>query len=379
MFNFDADFDRQNKGSFKWDAHPSDVIPMFIADMDFPSPPNVTDALRKRLEYPVFPYEHGADQLISSAVGWFKRVYGLDVPAEWLLPAVGIVPALRALIRISSKPAITNSPNYSLLFTTPERFDGTMLKSPLTETRSEDGLLSYAVDYADLERQSKNAELFYFTNPHNPIGKVYERSELEELARIAQKNDLIVLSDEIHCEILFGKRHTPFFDVLKENSVTLFAAGKVCNLPGLPHSFVVVPDEQLRERVKRVTGGLGNPGTLSYIAAAAAFSAETDEWKRELSEYLAANRDYLRAELLRRLPKLFIARTDATYLQWIDFGAYVDGNAKAFVREYAKLELTDSVRFGATGNYARMNFACPRFRLTEALDRLEAAVNSSGT
>jgi cystathionine beta-lyase len=379
LFNFDSDFSRRGHNSVKWDINPEDVLPMFVADMDFPSPPSVIEALEERLRFPAFPYERSAGLLLSSGVDWLKRVYGLDAPMEWVIPVAGIVPALQAFIKLSNKPAITSAPNYTKLHATPERFEGTMIDSSMIASKGEDGLLGYKVDLDDLERRSKEAELYYFTNPHNPLGKVYDRSELEEIAEIAERNSLIVLSDEIHCEIAYEKKHIPYFEISKDNSISLYSAGKICNLPGLPHAFAVIPNAGLRDRVRRITGSMGHPGTLDYVGAAAAFSEKTDAWKREVVEYMAGNRDFLQSELRKRLPEVELARVEGTYLQWIGFGAYITGNAKDKIRAEAKVELTGATRFGGSESYARLNFACPRFRLAEAIDRIAGAAKKGGS
>ncbi|MDR1641970.1 MAG: aminotransferase class I/II-fold pyridoxal phosphate-dependent enzyme [Clostridiales bacterium] len=376
LFNFDSDFNRRGHNSIKWDINPEDVIPMFIADMDFPSPPSIVEALQERLKFPAFPYERSMALLLNSGVSWLKRIYGLDVPLDWVIPVAGIVPALHAFIKLSNKPAITSVPNYTKLHATPERFDGTMLDSAMIASKGEDGLLGYAVDLEDLEEKSREAELFYFTNPHNPLGKVYDRSELEEIARIADKNGLVVLSDEIHCEIVYEKKHIPYFEIAGDNSISLYSAGKICNMPGLPHAFAVIPNASLRDKVRRITGSMGHPGTLDYVGAAAAFSEKTDGWKREVVEYMAGNRDFLQAELKKRLPKVELARVEGTYLQWIGFGAYITGDAKDKIRATAKVELTGSTRFGGDGSYVRLNFACPRFRLADAIDRIAGALET---
>ncbi|MDR2656739.1 MAG: aminotransferase class I/II-fold pyridoxal phosphate-dependent enzyme [Oscillospiraceae bacterium] len=379
MYDFDKTIELWDPLSHKWGSFPEDVIPMFVAVMDFEATPAVCDALNTRLKNRVFGYERAGDQFLDTASGWFKRVYGLDVPRDWLLPLTGIVPALAALANLTPHAAVlTNTPNYVGLLRAPEYAGKKVIRSPLITERAPDGLLRYRLDYDDLKRRAAGTGVFYLTNPLNPVGKVFERSELEELSRFANEERLIVLSDEIHCELIYGKRHIPYFDVDPDNSIALYAAGKICNIAGLPHAFAVVPNPELRERVRRIALTMGHPGTLEYVAAEAAFSAKSDEWKRELNDYLAANRDYLESELRRRFPDADFPHTDATYLQWIDFGRYIDGGAKQFLREHAKVELTDGVSFGGAEEHVRLNFGCPRFRLAEALDRIENAINSGG-
>jgi cystathionine beta-lyase len=375
------DFDKEPSGlrnpvSYKWGLLPDDIIPMFVAVMDFDAPDTIFATLKKRLEYKVFGYERGIEQFFDTVTAWFKRIYGLEVRRDWLLPIAGIVPALAALSRLTAHRGIlTNSPNYVGLLKAPERAGKEVIKSPLLVNRLSDGTLAYSVDYEDLEKRSRDTGLFYLTNPLNPVGKVFERSELEDLSKFARNNNQIVLSDEIHCEIIFGKKHIPYFDVDHDNSISLYAAGKICNIAGIPHAFAVIPNAELRERVKDIASTMGHPGVLEYLAAQAAFSEETDGWKRELNKYLEGNRDYLEAELRQRFPKASLPHTDATYLQWIDFSAYIDGDAKKFIRENAKVELTDGVSFAGTESNVRLNFATQRSRLTEALDRIESALN----
>jgi cystathionine beta-lyase len=372
---FDVAFERRGSNSIKWDTFAEDVIPMSIADMDFPSPPPVIDALRKRLEFPTFAYERSHRGFIESASGWLRRVYGLDVPREWIVLTDGTIPSLSALCGLTDKFAVTHTPNYTLHYSESEHFAAKILYLQMDETPFAGGTLEFSIDFDDFERRSRGAGLYYFTNPHNPIGKVYGRSELEEIAGVAERNGFIVLSDEIHCEIVYGKRHIPFFEVSPGNSITLFAAGKIANLTGLPHAFAVIPDAPLRKRAERALFGSGYPGALEALAASVAFSGECDEWKRELVAYLAANRDYLASELRRRLPKAALTRADGTFLQYIDFSAYIDPDAEKYILNNAKVALTGAYRFGARDKRsARLNFACPRSRLETATGRIADAL-----
>jgi cystathionine beta-lyase len=379
MYDFDRSPDFHDPLSHKWGSSPENVIPMSIAEMDFETAPAIVRALNKRLEHRIFGYERGAERFLEIAADWFNRVYGLTIPRDWLLPLTGIVPSLAALANLTPHAAVlTNAPNYGGLLRAPEHAGKKVLRSPLIEERAADGLLSYELDYDDMERRAADTGIFYLTNPLNPVGKVFERSELEELSRFARRRSLIVISDEIHCEIIYGKRHLPYFAIDPGSSVSLYSAGKICNIAGIPHAFAVVPNPVLREQVKRIQATMGRLGVLEYTAAGAAFSEESDEWKRELNAYLAANRDYLESELRRRFPEAAFTRADATYLQWIDFGRYIEGDAKKFIREFAEVDLAGGAVFGGTQGCVRLNFGCQRSQLAEALDRIVCAVTVRG-
>jgi cystathionine beta-lyase len=353
---------------------------MFVADTDWETAPAALAAVRKRLDgVPVYAYSKDDEELFGTIIAWFKRLYGLDVPREWILTINGIVPALAQLSFLVDGPALANAPNYVGLLSAPRRAGKKLVTSQLIETVSADNTLSYDFDFDDMERVAKTegAEIFLLNNPHNPIGKLYSKRDIEQLADFAERTKQIVISDEIHCELLLNEgKHIPWFSLAPENSVSLYSAGKICNMPAINEAFAVVPDAALRERVAAASRRLGGIGPLNLAAAKGGFSEDCDAWKLELNDYLRGNRDYLESELKRRLPKLKLPHTEGTYLQWVDFSAYdIDGDVQEYLTKHAKVYLTDGVSFAGTEKHVRINFGCPRYRITEALDRIENAVN----
>jgi cystathionine beta-lyase len=375
---FDAGIARRGSGCNKWDRVDDGVIPLSIADMDFPTAPAVIDALRARLDHPVFGYGFGDRGVLDTVLAWYKRVYNVEVEREWLMLLPGVVPALGALTALAEGDVLAQTPNYSGLLNAPGRVGRTVARVPMHESVT-DGVASYAADYDSLSRAAESSGLFYLCNPHNPVGIVYTRAELSRFADFARERELVVVSDEIHAEVIFEKPHVPFFSVDGglENSITLTAPGKICNMPDITGAIAVVPDEKLRERVTAIYPRVGL-GTLHLAAIGGAYSAECDEWKRELNVYLAQNRDYLQRELLRRFPRAAVTHTEGSYLQWVDFRAYNVGNAKEWLLEHAKIAVAGGVDFGGGEDYFRINFGCPKSTLTEALDRIERALSSRG-
>ncbi|MDR2421544.1 MAG: aminotransferase class I/II-fold pyridoxal phosphate-dependent enzyme [Oscillospiraceae bacterium] len=374
MFDFNETIPRRGTNCIKWDSVPDGVIPMSIADADWATPRAVADAVAERLGgHPVFGYGREDGALHDTVIAWFKRKYGVAVEKSWLLTIQGIVPALVQLSRLAEGDVLAGSPNYVMLLGAPPKAGKRMITSSLRERRGGNELI-YEYDFDDLERRAgEGADILYLCNPHNPIGKVYSRAELKELADFAAAKNLITVSDEIHCELIYGAEHTPWVSVSPENSVTLIAAGKICNMPGIPIAIAVVPDEKLRNKVRSLLG-MGGPGALNIAACRGAFSEECDVWKGELNAYLRASRDYLGEEIPRRFPKARFPSNDGTYLQWIDLTEYGLPDAQKHIFDRARVALTGGEGFGGTKSCVRLNFATSRAVLTEALDRIEEAL-----
>ena len=228
----------------------------------------------------------------------------------------------------------------------------------------------------DFEALSKallpDTKLFYLCNPQNPVGRIYKLEELQEVSEFAKENELVVISDEIHCELVYDRKHLPYItvdDYALENSISFYAPGKTYNIPGVSLAFAVIPNEKIREEFQRVSYALGHPGVFNIEAGIAAY-AESKEWRVDLIQYLRENRDYLESELQKRFPNARYTHTEGTYLQWVFFGDDIDAD---FIRKKAKVWLTDGKDFGGEG-YVRINFGCPRDYITEALDRIEYAI-----
>jgi cystathionine beta-lyase len=372
-FDFDTPINRRGTGCVKWDLYPEEYLPMFVADSDFAVPEQVRLALLERINHPVYGYGLPSPELIDAFLGWFEGQYGLRPEKDWLQTLPGIVPALSVASRIYEGSSITVTPNYPMLLSAPERAGREMIKVPL---KNEDEF--YSFDFDGLQSALReDTKIFYLCNPQNPVGRVYTKEELLAVSDFAEKNGLIVVSDEIHCEIVYDRPHIPFFtvsDYARENSVTLMAPGKTYNLPGVSMAFAIIPNKTLKNRFKQEGYALGQPGIFNTAAATAAYR-DSGQWRDEMVSYLKANRDFLENEIKRRLPKARLTHTEGTYLQWVDLRAYgINGGDD--LKEKAKIIANDGAPFGAPG-YVRINFGCTRATLEQALEQICAAVEVS--
>ena len=369
-YDFDTPVLRRGTGSIKWDTYPTEYLPMSIADTDFAVPEEITAALRARARHPVYGYSRPGDGLYEAFLGWHGRAYGLRPDREWLVLLPGIVPALAVAGRAAEGTSLTLTPNYPLLLNAPERAGREMITAPLRNDGER-----YTLDFDALEAALReDTRIFFLCNPHNPVGRVYTREELEAISSFAEKHGLIVVSDEIHCELVYDRPHIPFFtvsDYAREYSITFMAPGKTYNIPGVTLAFAIIPDPELRERFQKAGFALGHPGIFETAAAEAAYR-HGGAWRDALRDYLRGNRDLLEAELRRRFPRVRFPHTEGTFLQWADFRAYGLGSGDDF-RSKAKLIVNDGKQFGIPG-YVRINFGCRRSTLVEALDRMEQAI-----
>lgn len=379
-FDFDKKIERRNTHSWKWDLLGEEYLPLWVADSDFQVPPAVTERLRKRVEHGIYGYLATGNEIYDALINWFKEEYNATVPDKsWIKLVPGIVPALAVASNIGGGKSITNIPNYCNLIEAPRSAGNEMITVPLKNDNE-----FYTIDFDALEAAiTEDTRLFYLCNPHNPVGRVYTMDELQQVSAFAKKHNLIVISDEAHCEVVYEGKHIPFFtvdDYAKEHSITLYSNGKLCNLPDLILAFAVVPNKELMDEFQRLGYAFGEEHVLNVEAGIATY-AESKEWKTQLLAYLKDNRDYLESEIKRRFPKAKLTHLQSTFLEWVDFRAYGDKiNADFFLRK-AKVFLTDGDEFGGEG-YVRINFATQRETLTEALDKMEAALQkglSNGT
>ncbi|MDR3248832.1 MAG: aminotransferase class I/II-fold pyridoxal phosphate-dependent enzyme, partial [Treponema sp.] len=231
----------------------------------------------------------------------------------------------------------------------------------------------YEFDFEDLKRKTTgDVNLFYLCNPHNPVGRVYKYEELKELSRFAKEKNLIVLSDEAHCGLVYDRPHTPWFTVdeyAAEHSITIMGPGKTYNLAGLPFGFAIIPNKKLREEFNKTCYALPHPGILNVAAAKAAYGASR-EWQMQLVDYLRGNRDYLEQRLKKSFPAIKLTHVEGTYLQWIDFRPLGIEDPYRWLQDHAKILPNDGKPFGLEG-YVRLNFGTTRARLEEALNRIE--------
>lgn len=393
-YDFDQVLDRQGTDSVKWDSvesifGASDVLPMWVADMDFPVARPILDAIRRRLDHAIFGYTTAGASLREAVVDRLRRKYDWQIDPDWLVFTPGVVPALTAAVKAIAAPGdeiVIQSPVY-YPFWDAIRTNGCLpVNNPL---RCEAG--RYAMDPAGLERalgprdgmtpSPSRVKALMISNPHNPVGRVWSEDELVAAGRLAIDNGAIVLSDEIHCELLFqGHRHVPFGSICGEfamNSMVFMAPSKTFNLAGLSASVVIVPNPALRSRFSSIAATcMGLVNALGLAAFEAAYR-EGDEWLSQLLEYLQGNLEFVLRTLSERIPRVTAIRPEGTYLVWLDFRSLgMDPlRLRDFLRKEARVGLDDGYVFGPEGEgFQRMNIACPRALLKEGLDRIARAV-----
>jgi cystathionine beta-lyase len=380
-FDFDRVVDRRNTDSNKWRKFPPDVLPLWVADMDFPSPPAVVNALRARVEHGFFGYlaeRNDLPEVVAERVG--KR-YGWRVSPEAVIALPGVIAGFNQALRALTKPGeglLVQTPVYPPIL----RSHGNhgLRRDEHALTRGADGRSTVDLDaFAAAIRD--DTRVFLLCNPHNPVGRLFGRAELEGVARACLRRDLWIVADEIHCDLLLdGRQHLPIAALAPEveaRTVTLMAPSKTFNLPGLKCAVAIIPDAALRARFVAAAADLvAKIGVLGYTGAVAAYR-EGDAWLEALLHYLQANRDFLVGRVRATLPGLTVAPPEATYLAWLDCrGAGLPGgDPYTFFLERARVALNDGRTFGPGGEgFVRLNFACPRALLTEGLDRMARAL-----
>lgn len=376
LFDFDTPVERRATSSLKWDKYRNqDIIPLWVADMDFRSPPAVIKALQQRVAYGVFGYTIAPQELNAVVVVMLKNLHGWEVEPEWLVWLPGLVTGLNVVCRALGEKGddvMTAVPVYPPFLAAPKHFRRNLIKVPLEEKDNR-----WQFDFNRLEKSiTAKTRVFILCNPHNPVGRVYTRDELETLAAICKKHDIVICSDEIHCGLILdqNKPHIPTASLDPETAartITLMAASKTFNLPGLGCAFAVIGEKDLRRRFKEAMAGIvPMVNALGYTAARAAFQ-DCDDWHTALLEYLRGNREIVQAAV-RGMPHLTMAPVEATYLAWIDMRAVGLKNPAAFFED-AGVGLQDGIEFDGPG-FLRLNFGCSRSLLQKALQRMAMAL-----
>ncbi len=379
-YDFDQRIDRRHSDSLNWNYYDEDVLPMWVADMDFRSPDPVIRALHERVEQGVFGYGCAPPELREVIVDRLQLLYGWQVSPEALVFLPGVVTGFNLVCHAMA------SPGDGVLMQTPVYFP--MLHAPsgagLTNdemelTRGPDG--RYEVDF-DLFEQSitDRTRIFMLCNPHNPIGQVFRREELVQMAEICLRHEILICSDEIHCDLVFQRsQHLPIAALAAEianQAITLMAPSKTFNLPGLKCSVAIVQNPELRNTLEGThTGLVHGVNVMGYSAALAAYR-DGQLWLDELLRYLEANLDFLFQYVEAHLPGICVSRPEATYLAWLScHEAGIPGSPYEFFLREARVALNDGAMFGQGGEgFVRLNFGCPRWKLTEALDRMKEAL-----
>ncbi len=379
-YDFDKIIDRRHTNSTKWRRYDEDVLPLWVADMDFAAPEPVIRALEERVAHTIFGYgirpPDGLREVIQERL---TQLYGWRVETDEIFFLPGVVTGLNLACRAVGAPGdevLVEPPVYPPMFSAAENSNRVCKTVPLVE-----GAKRYERDLEAFEQAiTEHTSLFLLCNPHNPVGRVFERAELERLAEICLRHDVVICSDDIHCDFIYqGYRHVPIASLAPEiaaQTITFFAPSKTYNVAGLSCSVGVVQNPDLRDRLKRAGAGIvPHVNVLGYTAALAAYR-DGQAWLDALLVYLEGNRDYLLEYLGTHLPGIECQRPEGTFLAWLDCReAGIPGNPHEFFLERARVALNDGAPFGEGGEgFVRLNFGCPRATLTEGLERMRAAL-----
>lgn len=375
-FDFDTVIDRSQTGSEKWDKYAGrDIIPLWVADMDFRSPPAVIAALHERVEHGVFGYTHPTQGLVDAVLEHLERDFNWLVRPEWLVWLPGLVCGLNVLSRAvgeAGDDVITFTPIYPPFMSAPTLSQRTTVKVPLTLEGER-----WVADLEALEQAiTPRTKLLLLCSPHNPVGRAWTREELEQFADVARRHDLVIGSDDIHAGLILDEqtRHIPIAALSPETAqrtITLLAPSKTYNIPGLGCSFAVIGNPELRRGFVKAAGRIvPHVNLLGYTATEAAYR-HGEPWRQALLSYLRGNRDLV-YQAVSGMPGLTTYPVEATYLAWIDARQCgIEHPARFF--EQAGVGLSDGADFGAAG-FLRLNFGCSRIVLKEALHRMEQAL-----
>lgn len=384
-YDFDTQPDRAGTGALKWEKYAGrDVLPLWVADMDFRCAPEILQALDARTAHGVFGYTLPYSAVVDAVLGYLERVHGFAAKAEWLVWLPGVVPALNVAARAYGEPGdalITCTPVYPPFLSCGPWQGKELVASPLQYRDGE-----WTFDFEDMERRiTPRVKTFILCSPHNPVGRVYRADELRALVAFCERHDLVLISDEIHCDLIYpGQRHTmtaTLGEEIAQRVVTLNAPSKTYNIPGLSCAYAVIPNPKLRTAFQQAARGfITEVNAYGYTGCAAAYR-EGEPWRRALMETLTANRDYLYEFVAQRLPGLELRQSmEATYLAWLNVEGLIGrgvGDAQGFFVRHG-VGLSPGADFGDP-RYLRLNFGCPRSMLTEALERMASAVTSLET
>ncbi|MDI7276303.1 MAG: PatB family C-S lyase [Anaerolineae bacterium] len=379
-YDLDRIIERRGSDSEKWRRYGPDVLPLWVADMDFQSPEPVIRALSERVAHGVFGYGCEPPELRELLVERMHRLYGWQIAPEAVVFLPGVVTGFNLCCRAFAAPGdgvLVQTPVYPPILRAWR--NARLERREMELTRLSDG--TYAVDYDAFERALRDGtRVFILCNPHNPVGRVFRRDELERMAQTCLRLGVLICSDEIHCDLLFSEsRHLPIAALAPEvaaRTITLMAPSKTFNIAGLNCAFAIVTDPALREALQLAGRGLvGEPCILAYVAATAAYR-DGQPWLDSVLRYLEANRDYLLRELPARLPGVRMARPEGTFLAWLDCrNAGIPGNPAEFFLQRAQVAVNDGATFGQGGEgFVRLNFGCPRALLDEGLQRMQRAL-----
>lgn len=386
-YDFDEIVPRRGTNSYKWDsAKDADVLPMWVADMDFRTAPAVIEALQKRVAHGIFGYTRVPDEYYDAVTSWFARRHGWTIDREWMIYTSGVVPAVSAVIKALTEPGdnvLVQTPVYNCFFSSIRNNGCFIVQSPLLRKGD-----TYEMDFDDLERKAADprTKVMLLCNPHNPVGRVWTRDELSRLGNICISNGVTVVSDEIHCELVYpGYEYTPFASLSEaflHRSVTCLSPSKAFNIAGLQIANIVAYDKEVRQSIDRAIN-INEVCDVNPFGVAATIAAynEGEEWLSQLIDYLGENYRVMKEFCDKHLPEFPLAKLEGTYLVWMDCSALKKRSSYVIedeLRDNAKLWLNAGLMYGIEGEtFMRWNIACPRSQMLEGLRRFKAYVTET--
>lgn len=380
-YNFDELIDRRATYSYKWDIADNEV-PMWVADMDFQTAPEIIAALHERVNQGMFGYTYVPEEWSDSYINWWSKRHNYDIEKDSLIFCTGVVPAISSAVRKLTTPnenVVILTPVYNIFFNSIINNGCRVLESPLKYENYE-----YEIDFDDLEQKLADPQtsLLIFCNPHNPVGKIWTKEELARVGELCKKYNVIVISDEIHCDLIDpGYEYIPFAtasDVCADISITCLAPSKTFNMAGLSTAAVVVKNPFLRHKMYRAlnTDEVAEPNAFAMQATIAAFT-KGEPWLEELRGYIFENKQYVKEYIQKEIPKIKVVSGPATYLLWIDCESIDrdDVDFAEFIREKTGLYLSSGIHYGNTGKrFLRMNLACPRSTVVKGMELLKRGI-----
>lgn len=390
-YDFDEVIDRRGTNAIKWEpelieehmgAKGEDLLPMWVADMDFKCPQSAINSMKKRAEHGIFGYSKPLEEYYSALYYWYEKRYNWKIKSEWAINSPGIVPALNFIIRALTNQGdkvIIQQPVYYPFKKAIENNGRETVNNPLI---MKDG--KYVMDYEDLEEKAKdvNTKMIILCSPHNPVGRVWEKEELKKLGEICNKYNIVVVSDEIHSDLILpGNKHTTYGilgEEFENNAVICTAPSKTFNLAGLEISNIIIPNKEIKQKIQQEFEKSfmhsPTPNIFAIEAVPAVYSPEGEEWLEQLLIYLNANAEFIGDFVSENMPNVSYMKPQGTYLAWLDFRE-VEGHYKELerkIQEEAKVVLDGGSMFGVEGEgFIRINFACPRSLLKEGLIRIK--------
>lgn len=386
-YNFDERVERRNTNCIKWDTAErsygdKDIIPLWIADMDFKAPQEVVDAIKERAEHGVFGYTRRSQESYKSVIGWMKKRYNWDVKREWIKFAPGVVPGLNIIVQAYTKPGdeiIIQTPVYHPFYSIIKNNGCQIVENPLKYAKGR-----YEMDFDNLKKSiTKKTRMIILCSPHNPVGRVWTKDELMQLGNIALENDILVVADEIHGDLAYKPNvHNVFASISEEfadNSIICTAPNKTFNIAGLKTANIIIKNPKLRSQyeLQFERAFLEGPTVLGDIAQTAAYT-HGEQWYEEMMEYVTGNLEYTMDFFKTRIPKIKITRPEGTYLLWLDCSALhmTNEDLNDFFIKKCKVWFNNGESFGKAGaNFVRLNIATSRSVLQEAYERIEREIN----